>query len=78
MQGRQRNVQKKRDWTCCFYGVAVAVVVVVGSLSNDDVDGNENGKNTKVLDWQNNNSARASCFFVHSFAVTARQRRENA
>ena len=57
---------------------AVAVAVVVGSLSNDHVNGNENGKNAKVLDWQNNNSARASCFFVHSFAVTARQRRENA
>ena len=30
------------------------------------------------LEWQNNNFARASRFFVHSFAVTARQRPENA
>ena len=66
------------NWTCCFYDVAVAVAVVVGSLSNDHVNGNENGKNAKVLDWQNNNSARASCFSVHSFAATARQRRETA
>ena len=26
---------------------------------------------SKGLDWQNNNSARASRFFVHFFAVTA-------
>ena len=30
------------------------------------------------LNKQNNNSARASRFFVHFFAVTARLRRENA
>ena len=30
------------------------------------------------FDWQNNNVARASRFFVHFFAVTARLRRENA
>ena len=42
-----------------------------GSLSNDD--GNENGKKTKQ---QNNNLARASHFFVHSFAVVARLRSE--
>ena len=32
----------------------------------------------RPLDWQNNNFARASRFFVHFFAVTARLRRENA
>ena len=30
------------------------------------------------LDWQNNNPARASRFFLHFFAVTARLGRENA
>ena len=30
------------------------------------------------FNWQNNNFARASRFFVHFFAVTARLRRENA
>ena len=30
------------------------------------------------LDWQNNNFARASLFFVHFFAVVARLRRESA
>ena len=32
----------------------------------------ENGKKAIGLDWQNNNFACASCFFVHFFAVTAR------
>ena len=50
----------------------------LGSLSNDDGDVNENGKKKiKGLDWQNNNSASASRFFVHFFAVTARPQREN-
>ena len=31
--------------------------------SNDDGDGNENGKKAIGLDWQNNNFARASRFF---------------
>ena len=48
--------------------------MIIGSLSNDDGDGNENGKkknNKKTIgsDWQNNNSARA-CFFVHFSAFT--------
>ena len=51
---------------------------MLGSLSNDDVDGNENGKKAIGLDWQNNNFARASRFFVHFFAVSARLRRETA
>ena len=49
----------------------------LGSLSNDDGDVNENGKKIKGLDWQNNNSASVSRFFVHFFAVTARPQREN-
>ena len=35
----------------------------LGSFSNDDGDGNEDVKKSIGLDWQNNNSARASCFF---------------
>ena len=31
-----------------------------------------------VLDWQNNNLARAARFFVHFFAVTAQLRRKTA
>ena len=51
---------------------------LLGSISNDDGDVNENGKKAIGLDWQNNNFARASRFFVHFFAVTAPLRRENA
>ena len=36
----------------------------VGGFSNDDGDGNEDVKKAIALDWQNNNFARASCFFV--------------
>ena len=53
---------------------------MIGSLRNDDDDGNENGKrsNRFNLDKQNNNSVRASRFFVHFFAVVARLQRETA
>ena len=43
------------------------------SLRNDDGDGNKNGKKAIGSDWQNNNFARASRFFVDFFAVTARK-----
>ena len=35
----------------------------LGSLSNDDYDGNENGRKAIGINWQNNNFARASRFF---------------
>ena len=50
----------------------------IGSLTNNDSDGNENGKKAIGLDWQNDNFARASRFFVHFFAVAARLHREDA
>ena len=45
----------------------VLEVVLLGSLSNKDGDGdgNENGKKATGFDWQNNNLARASRFFGH-------------
>ena len=52
--------------------------MLIGGLSNDDGDVNKNVIKAIGLDWQNNNFARASCFSVHFFAVTARLRRENA
>ena len=51
---------------------------MLGSLHNDDGKGNENGKKPIGLDWQNNNFARASRFFVHFLAVVARLQRESA
>ena len=50
----------------------------IESLSNDDGDGNENGKKAKGLDKQNNNFACTLRFFVHFFAVAARLQRESA
>ena len=46
------------------------------SLSNDDGDGNENGKKVNGLYKQNNNFARASRSFVHFLAVVASLRLE--
>ena len=48
----------------------------LGSLSNDDGDGNENGKKAIGLDWQNDNFTRVSRFFVHFVAVVPRLQRE--
>ena len=45
---------------------------ILGSLSNDDGEGNEYGKKN------NNNFARASRFFVHFLAVVARLQRKSA
>ena len=54
--------------------------LIFGSLSNDEGHVSENGKKETGLDWQNNNFAGASHFFVHFFSVVviARLRRENA
>ena len=41
-------------------------------LSNNEGDGNGDGNNAMSLDWQNNNSAHASRFFVHFFAITCK------
>ena len=41
----------------------------MGSLRNDNSDGNENSINAIGLDLKNNNFAHASCFFVHFFAI---------
>ena len=49
-----------------------------GSLRNDYDDGNENVKKEIGLDKQNNNSARASRFFVHFSVIVARLQRETA
>ena len=51
---------------------------LIGSLSKDDGNGNENSKKAIVLNWQNSNFARVSRFFVHFLAVVARLRRKSA
>ena len=44
----------------------------------NDGDGDENVKKAIGLDWQNNNFARASRFFVHFLAVASRLTRKGA
>ena len=51
-------------------------VKILVSISNDDDDGNKNGK--KTIGWQNNNLARASRFFVYFFAVATQLQRASA
>ena len=46
--------------------VSITLVPKLGSLSNDNGDGNENDKKGIGLDWQNNNFARASRFLYIS------------
>ena len=54
------------------------MLLVLGCLSNDDGDGDENEKKAIGLDWQNNNFERASRFFVHFLTVAARLQRDSA
>ena len=65
---------------CCYERRRLSVprVFLIGSLSNDDGNGNDNGKKAIGLNWQNNNFARVSHFFVHFLAVVARLRRKSA
>ena len=64
-------------WRCTTLS-NVPIILILGSLSNDNGDVNKNGKKAVGLDWQNNIFARASRFFVHFLTVTARLRCENA
>ena len=54
-------------------------VQILGTLRSNDADDNENvKKKNNFFNYQNNNFARASYFFVHFFPVFARLRRKNA
>ena len=50
----------------------------LGSLSNDDADGNENGKKAIGLISQTTSLHVHHAFFVHFFAVVARLQHESA
>ena len=67
-----------RTWLCTTLSNVRIILILRGSLSNDDGDVNENGTKAICWDWQNNNFARTSRFFVHLLVVTARLRCENA
>ena len=63
---------------CCAKTLRCKLSGATAPLSNDDGDGSENGKKATGLNLQNNNFARASRFFVHFSAATARLRRETS
>ena len=50
--------------------------MIIRTLRNYDGNGKENIKKNDRFNEQNNNSARASRFFLHFFAVPAQLRRE--
>ena len=54
----------------------VTVFELLGTLRNHDDDSKSGASKSNRFNEQNNNSARASCFFVHFFAFTAQLRRE--
>ena len=72
------EITKERSVTSRYHGSKMFWITTIQSLSNDDGNGNENGKKATSLDWQNNMPARASRFFVHFLAVVARLRRETS
>ena len=51
---------------------------LIGSLSNDDTDGSENGKKAIGLISKTTTLHVHHAFFVHFFAVVARLQRESA
>ena len=59
-----------RDWE--------GIKLSTGSLSNDDADGNENGKKAIGLISKTTTLHVHHASFVHFFAVVARLQRENA
>ena len=61
-----------------MYGRPLPAPIFLGSLSNNNGDFNEKGKNPIGLDWQNNNFVRASRFCLHFLAVVQRLQRESA
>ena len=61
-----------------LFGWGKYAYILGGRLSNDEGGGEEKDKKAIALDWQNNNFARASRFFVHFFAVVAQLRRETS
>ena len=63
---------------CRYMNKTAVPQEIIGSLSNDDGDVNENGRSAIGFDWQSNNSTRALRFFVHFLPATALLRRENA
>ena len=70
----ESSISRPRD---AYFGSSGPVTKIENLLNNDGGDVNENGKKVIGLDWQNNNSARVSRFFLHFFSLVARLRQLN-
>ena len=64
-----RRAGRREPWERGWTAIALSRTIL-GSLSNDEGDSNENDKKAIDLDWQNNNFA--SRFFIHLLAVVGR------
>ena len=62
----EARVGKRRAFKAWVRPPQLPPPIFLGSLSNDNSDFNENGKNPIGLDWQNNNFVRASRFLYIS------------
>ena len=71
IRGFSSRAARTRGWSKLSRGSKL-----LGSFSNDNVDGNENAKKTINLITKTTTSARALHFLLHFLAVTARLRRE--
>ena len=75
------------QWIPCFKScqkrgevwrhVTMVALFLDDNKTNDDGDGKESGKNN-IFILKNNNFARASRYFAHSFAVVAPLRHETS
>ena len=60
------SLGKKLCPTLCSLHLSICTSRVLGNFSNENSKVNENDKkNNREKDWQSNNPARLSCFFVH-------------
>ena len=71
----QNNKTFINTWYLVYATSTFSLRLVVGTLRNHGDDGNGNVKTGNRFNEQNNDSARASRYFVHFFAFTAQLRR---
>ena len=65
-------------YSLSIFSLAKSLQLTLGSLRNDDADGNENGKKAIGLISKTTTLHVHHAFFVHFFAVVARLQRESA
>ena len=63
--------EQRLHFRCVSSRAKSSYLLILGTLRNYDGDGNGNVRESNRFNEQNNNSARASRFFVNFFAVLA-------